>query len=138
MLDKKTNIIFMNYPEKRREPTKIKIGTWTEQQKNDFLANLNEHTPWDYNQRCVFNVLFDKSVIHARSFDRPKTFTPHVAKNRPNELIIQIIPDIDFCDCWAGSEMSCPVCLKCGDCTSAFIKKYIGEILFPNKYAKQK
>lgn len=138
MATKKTHVILTNYSRDGWAPNDIKIGNWTEQQKNDFLAKINTHTPWNYNNGCTFNVHFDKSVIHARSFDRPKTFIPHAAKNKPNELIIQIIPDIDFCDCWAGSEISCPICLKGGDCTSLFIQEYIGKILFDHKYAKQK
>ena len=138
-MPKKTHVILTNYSRDGWAPNDIKIGNWTEQQKNDFLADLNKHTPWDdYNQRCVFNVHFDKSVTHMRSFDRPQTFTPHVPKNKPNELILEIIPDINFCDCWAGCPVACPACIKDGGCTSLFIKKYIGEIIFPNKYAKQK
>jgi len=135
---KKTNVIFTNYPEYGLTQNTIKIGQWTEQQKMDFLSAIREHTPQEYALPCSFNVHFDKSVIHSRNFDVPKLFNPHAPKNKPNELIIEIIPQIEDVDCYAKRPAACPNCIKNGACESWFIKKYIGEILFPNKYAKQK
>lgn len=133
----KTNVIFMNYPEKRREPTRIKVDTWTEQQKMDFLSAIRKHTPQEYALPCSFNVHFDKSVIHSRNFDVPKLFNPHAPKNKPNELIIEIIPQIEDVDCYATRPAACPNCIKNGACESWFIKKYIGQTLFPNQYKQR-
>ena len=138
MPDKKTNVILMNYPEYETPPNIIKIGTWTEQQKMDFLNAIREHTAEDYIDPCSFNIHFDNSVIHARNFDSPKLFTPHRQKIKPNELIVEVIPNIEFSECWAACARACPKCIQNGECRSWFMREYICKMLFPNKYAKQR
>ena len=135
---KKTNVILTSYPLAGWTPTRIKLGTWTDEQKEQFLATVKKHTPWGYIDHCVFSVHFDNSVIHSRSFDTPRTFTPHVAKNKPNELIIEVIPDMEYTECWPICPATCPMCIQDGQCTSLFIRKFVGEVLFPKKYAKQR
>jgi hypothetical protein len=140
MPHKKTNVILANYPDNScvLATQDVKIGNWTEQQRQDFLTKLNQHKGWEFIDGCAVSVHFDKSVIHARSFDAPKTFTPYVAKNKPNELLIEIIPNMITNECPACFPAGCPACLRDGECTSPFIKEYIGNVLFPNKYNKQK
>ena len=136
---KKTHVILMNYPEYETAPNIIKIGAWTEQQKKDFLNAIRCHVPADYTDPCSFNIHFDNSIIHSRSFDSPKPFTPHRPKNKPNELIVEVIPNIESTnECWAACARACPKCIQNGACQSWFIKKYIGEFLFPEKYSKQR
>jgi len=138
MSNQKTNVIFMNYQKDGEKQTKIKIGTWSDKQKQDFLDFINEHETEYYNGHCCFSVHFDKQVIHSRTFDNPKVYVPHQAKNKKNELIIEVIPDINHNECWANNDSACPICLQNGGCKSLFISQYIGKVLFPDKYTKQK
>lgn len=137
---KRTNVILRNYPDNFwvLAAQSVKIGTWTEQQKQDFITKINQHRGWDFIDGCAVSVHFDKSVIHARSFDAPKAFMPHVAKNKPNEILIEVIPNINTNECLAFMPMQCPNCIANGECTSPFIREYIGKILFPKKYNNQK
>ena len=91
---KKTNVFLMNYPLDNRGSNKIKIASWTAEQKDNFLNAIRTQRAGYYVAPCAFSIHFDTYVIHARSFDRPKTFTPHISKNKPNEIIIEIIPTI--------------------------------------------
>lgn len=138
MPDKKTNVIFMNYPEYRDEPNKIKIGTWTEQQKTNFLNQVLAYSRFSFDDRCSFSVHFDRSVIHSCMFENPKLFTPIWPKNKKNELIIEVIPSINHSICWASCNHACPTCIQSGECQSWFIREYVGKTLFPNQYAKQR
>ena len=138
MPDKKTNVIFMNYPEKRREPTKIKIGTWTEQQKTDFLNQVLAYSRFCFDDRCTFSVHFDKSVIHSCMFENPNLFKPICPKNKKDELIIEVIPAIELSSCSAPHNNLCALCIQQGKCQSWFIQEYIGQTLFPNQYEKQR
>jgi len=138
MPDKKTTIILTNYQRNRMTPTTIKIGTWTEQQKRDFLNKILAHAGFCFDDRCSFSVHFDKSVIHSCMFEKPKLFTPMQPKNKPNELIVEIIPNIESADCYAAHKADCPTRIKSGLCTSWFIKNYIGKMLFSKRDAKQK
>lgn len=131
----KTNVVFMTYPRNREKPTKIKIGTWSEQQKIDFLNQVLAHTGLYFNDRCSFNVHFDKSIIHSCAFKKSILFTPTRSKNKKNELIIEVIPDIEILNC---SVSQCSRWIQNGGCQSWFIQKYIGKTLFPNIYAKQR
>lgn len=131
---KKTNVFLMNYPLDNRGSNKIKIASWTAEQKDNFLNAIRTQRAGYYVAPCAFSIHFDTYVIHARSFDRPKTFTPHISKNKPNEIIIEIIPDVENCDCWTSLPISCPDCIKRGGCDSVFIKGAICNVLFPNAY----
>ncbi|MBO4480090.1 MAG: hypothetical protein J5742_00505 [Alphaproteobacteria bacterium] len=144
MANKKINVILSVYPNGQSgvlSPTKLKIGSWTDEQKQDFLKFVQEFHPLadgHYYNTCSFNVHFDKSMIHARGFDTPKVFQPMRSQNKPNEIIIEIITNEEYRECWPVCPATCPLCMRDGQCTSSFIKKYVGNPLFPNKYEKQK
>lgn len=141
MPDKKTKVILTSYPLDGWTSTTLKLGTWTEKQTQDFLNYVRGRHPFadgHYYNTCAFNVHFDKYVIHSRGFDAPKTFRPIKSKNKKNELIVEIITDEENRECWPGCPSTCPLCMQDGQCTSPFIKKFVGEVLFPEKYAKQK
>lgn len=138
---KKTNAILTSYPNGGWTPSEIKLGKWTDKQKERFLDHVRNHNPFAdgcYYETCSFNVHFDKYVIHSRGFDKPITFKPMHSKNRPNEIIIEIITDEEHRECWPVCPATCPMCIQDGQCTSLFIQKFVGEILFPQKYAKQR
>lgn len=138
---KETNVILTTYSLDRRAPTKLKLGTWTEQQTQDFLNYIRGRHPFadgHYYNTCAFNVHFDKYVIHSRGFDAPKIFMPLRPKNKKNELIVEIITDEENRECWPGCPSTCPLCMQDGQCTSPFIKKFVGEVLFPKQYVKQR
>ena len=138
---KKTNVILTSYS-MDSTPTKLKIGKWTEQQKQDFLTYIKKFNPladdYYYESRCAFNVHTDDYIVHSRGFKKPITFKPMHSTNKPNEMIIEIITDEENRACWPVCPATCPLCMQDGQCTSPFIQKYIGAVLFPNKYAKQK
>ena len=141
MPGKKTKVILTSYPRDGWTSTTLKLGTWTEKQKNDFLNYVRGRHPFadgHYYNTCSFNVHTDDYVIHSRGFDAPKIFRPIKSKNKKNELIIEIITDEENRDCWPVCPATCPLCIGDGQCTSPFIKKFVGEILFDHKYAKQK
>ena len=141
MTNKKINVILTNYPCGGWTPTKLKLGTWSEAQKEHFLNYVRGRHPFAdvfYYNTCSFNVHFDTYVIHSRGFDTPKTFTPIRPKNKKDEIIIEIITDEESRECWPVCPVTCPMCMRDGQCTSLFIKQFVGEILFPDKYAKQK
>ena len=142
MATKKTNVILTSYPRDDWSPTELKLGSWTDAQKKEFLAFVRGFNPFvdrfDYDCNCAFNVHVDDYVIHALRLSAPKTFRPIKSKNKKNEIIIEIVTDEEHRDCWPVCPATCSLCMQDGQCTSLFIKKYIGEVLFPNKYAKQK
>ena len=138
---KKTNVILTSYPLNGWASTTLKLGTWTDKQKQDFLNYIRGRHPFAdgcYYNTCSFNVHFDTYVLHSSGFDAPKTFMPIRPKNKKNELIIETITDEENRDCWPVCPAVCPLCIKDGQCTSPFIQKYIGEFLFPEKYKKQR
>ena len=138
---KKTNVILTSYPLNGWASTTLKLGTWTDKQKQDFLNYIRGRHPFAdgcYYNTCSFNVHFDTYVLHSRGFDAPKTFMPIRPKNKKNELIIEVITDEENRECWPVCPAVCPLCIKDGQCTSPFIQKYIGEFLFPEKYKKQR
>lgn len=137
MSNKQTDIIIVNYPSDNEKPFGIKVDSWTEKQTKDFLNTVKTQTPSDYRDPCVFNVHFDKYIIHSCMFNAPVTFRPRRTQNKKSEIIIEIIPSKDS-ECPASCNRACPVCLRDGECTSPFIREYIGKILFAHKYQKHK
>ena len=135
--EKKYDVILVNYPEYNQKPFRIKVDSWTEKQTADFLNAIKTYTASDYRDPCAFNVHFDKHIIHSCMFNAPMVFQPRRTQNKKSEIIIEIIPSKDS-DCWASCNNACPVCLRNGDCTSPFIREYIGKILFDHKYQKQR
>ena len=141
MATTKTKVILTSYPLDGWSSTTLKLGSWTEKQKDDFLNYVRGRHPFadgHYYNTCSFNAHVDDYVIHSRGFDAPKIFRPIKSKNKKNELIIEIITDEENRECWPICPATCPLCIQDGQCTSQFIKKFVAERLFPNKYAKQK
>ena len=144
MANKGTNVILTTYPDGKGtllSPTKLKVGSWTFEQKMNFLEYVRGFHPFAdgcYRNTCSFNVHVDDYVIHSRGFSAPKTFKPIKPKNKNNELIIEIITDEENRTCWPVCPATCPLCIQDGQCTSPLATKYIGKFLFPTKYAKQR
>ncbi len=138
MPDKKTHVILTTYPIGKTTPTKLKLGTWDEQKKQDFLKLVQNNHEQMFICTCSFNVHFDGYIIHSYSFGRaPKMFKPMHSQNKPNEIIIEIITDEENRDCWPICPSTCPLCMRDGQCTSPFVRD-MASLLFPNKYKKQR
>ncbi len=140
MANKKTNVILTTYQIDKTKPTKIKLCQWTEPQKQEFINYAKGHIPPEGPaiDGCAFNVHHNSSLIHCRPSETSREYIPHNSRNKSNELIIEIITDEENHECWPVCPAVCPLCIKDGQCTSPFIQKYIGEILFPEKYKKQR
>jgi acyl carrier protein len=138
---KETTVTLTNVPNGTEKPTVLNCGTITDAQKQDFLAAISGHKPSDNdgdNHACGFNVYYAKqSAVRVVSYDMPTDFQPVKKKIGKNELIVEMVP-VSKKECGSWANYHCPICLASGDCTSPFIKKYIGEVLFPDKYAKQR
>ncbi|MBO7656382.1 MAG: hypothetical protein J6S80_01495 [Alphaproteobacteria bacterium] len=132
-------ITITNVPKGNEKPTTLNCGTITDAQKQDFLAAISEHKPSDGDKHtCGFNVYHAKqSAVRVVSYDMPTDFQPVKKKIGKNELIVEMVP-VTTKECGSWANYHCPICLASGGCTSPFIKKYIGEVLFPDKYGKQR
>lgn len=124
--------------------TKVHVAEWTDQQKQNFLNTIKQiKIQHNINDECfcVFDVHYDKSVLYpAYNYSKTPKIKEMQSKisnmpvNKPNQIIINIHPDL------AGQYpgitfYNCITCLKRGKCKSPFIKKHIGQILFPDKYS---
>ncbi len=138
---KETTVTLTNVPNGKEKPTVLNCGTITDAQKQDFLAAISEHKPNDNdgdNHTCGFNVYYAKqSAVRVVPYEVSTNFQPTKQKIGKNELIVEMIP-MSKKECGSWANYHCPICLASGDCTSPFIKKYIGEVLFPDKYGKQR
>ena len=134
---KKTNVILTSYPADGWTPATLKLGAWPEEKKQEFLSFVRVHDLYNM-PGCNINIHFDTSVMHVRGFKKPITYTPMHSRNKSNEMIIEIITDEENRECWPVCSATCPLCIQDGQCTSPFIKKFVGEVLFPEKYAKHK
>jgi hypothetical protein len=138
---KETTVTLTNVPNGKEKPTVLNCGTITDAQKQDFLAAISEHKPSDNdgdNHTCGFNVYYAKqSAMRVVPYDMPIDFQPVKKKISKNELIVEMVP-MSKKECGSWANYHCPICLASGDCTSPFIKKYIGEVFFPDKYGKQR
>ena len=134
-------ITITNVPNGKEKPTVLNCGTITDAQKQDFLAAISGHKPSDNdgdNHTCGFNVYYAKqSAMRVVPYEVSTNFQPTKQKIGKNELIVEMIP-MSKKECGSWANYHCPICLASGDCTSPFIKKYIGEVLFPDKYGKQR
>ena len=134
-------ITITNVPNGKEKPTVLNCGTITDAQKQDFLAAISGHKPSDNdgdNHTCGFNVYYAKqSAVRVVPYEVSTNFQPTKQKIGKNELIVEMIP-MSKKECGSWANYHCPICLASGDCTSPFIKKYIGEVLFPDKYGKQR
>lgn len=138
---KGTTVTLTNVPNGKEKPTVLNCGTITDAQKQDFLAAISEHKPSDNdgdNHTCGFNVYYAKqSAMRVVPYEVSTNFQPTKQKIGKNELIVEMIP-LSKKECGSWANYYCPICLASGDCTSPFIRKHIGALLFPDKYAKQR
>lgn len=136
---KETTVTLTNVPNGKEKPTVLNCGTITDAQKQDFLAAISEHKPSDGdNHTCGFNVYHAKqSAMRVVPYEVSTNFQPTKQKIGKNELIVEMIP-MSKKECGSWANYHCPICLASGDCTSPFIRKHIGALLFPDKYAKQR
>lgn len=136
---KEITVTLTNVPNGKEKPTVLNCGTITDAQKQDFLAAISGHRPSDGdNHTCGFNVYHAKqSAMRVVPYEVSTNFQPTKQKIGKNELIVEMIP-LSKKECGSWANYHCPICLASGDCTSPFIKKYIGEVLFPDKYGKER
>lgn len=134
-------ITITNVPNGTEKPTVLNCGTITDAQKQDFLAAISGHKPSDNdgdNHTCGFNVYHAKqSAMRVVPYEVSTNFQPTKQKIGKNELIVEMIP-MSKKECGSWANYHCPICLASGDCTSPFIRKHIGALLFPDKYGKQR
>ena len=134
-------VILTNMPNGDDEkPTTLNVGRMSGKAGQNFVKNILQLDPKDNegdNHTCGFNLYYHQNAVRVVPYDKPKTWQPFNQKNEENELVIEIIP-ITTKDCGSWANYQCPMCLASGECTSPFIKKYIGEVLFPKKYGKQR
>lgn len=138
MSETKTTVFFTRYQRNNEKTPKIKIGTWTDQQKQDFIKKLGEHIPTSFWWPCTLNVHYDKLITHVRGFYDCHTYVPMRPQNKKNEMIIEVIPRLDDAtDCPITSERDCPGRVHSGGCPSLLIQDFIGEIFFKDKYTQR-
>jgi hypothetical protein len=122
------------------KPAEIKLGPWTEEQKQYLLNFVKNYNPNDFaDTKCFCNVHFGNMIIHANGIQPAKQFTPIRPRNKKNEMIIEIIPAADANDRYCGLKMdaNCALCFQRDLCKSQFIK-HICEILSVNRHAAGK
>lgn len=134
-------IILTNMPNGNDEkPTTLNLGRISGLSKQKFLDRILKYNPKENDGNhisCAFNVYSDQGAIRMAPFDTPKKWQPFDQKSDDNELVIEMIPYCGkVCGSWANYQ--CPTCLLAGECPSPFIRKYIGEVFFPQKYGKQR
>ncbi len=138
---KEITVTLTNVPNGKEKPTVLNCGTITDVQKQDFLAAISEHKPSDNdgdNHTCGFNVYYAKqSAMRVVPYEVSTNFQPTKQKIGKNELIVEMVP-MSKKECGSWANYHCPICLASGDCTSPFIRKHIGALLFPDKYGKQR
>lgn len=140
MATKKTNVILTSYTQSNEKQTRIKLDAMTEKQKQDFLDTIRAYDAPEglVSDKCAFNVHYDSAIIHWSPIKLPRDFVPQHSQNQKNEIIVEMIPALDDCGCYAVGNKACLTCLRSGGCTAPGVRDVIGKILFPDKYAKQK
>ncbi len=129
-------------------PTQLNLGQISEEQLNKFLSIIRNSKPERGEKyHCGFDVfLIDKAfAVEPKPIGRnlPTTIewlpASYISPAKPDEVVIVMRPGVlDDTDCVVSDTHNCPICIQSGMCPSPFIRKYIGKVLFPNKYAKQK
>lgn len=127
MSDKTTKVILTNMPNGTKKATILRLGNWTEQQKQNFITTINKYIPslYYFDCACSFNIHYDQSIIHVCPFDKPKTFIPLHPRDKKNEMIIEIIPNTETAKCYSKpkpSNIHCLDSISCKNCRSKFIK----------------
>lgn len=135
MADKGIKVILTNKSMSNvGKPAEIKLGSWTEEQKQYLLNSITNYNPDDFaDTKCFCNVHFGNTIIHANGIRPAKQFTPIRPMNKPNEMIIEIIPAADADDRYCGLKVdaNCALCFQRDLCKSPFITR-IRELLPTN------
>ena len=131
-------------------PTQLNLGKMSEEQLNAFLSIIrNSKQELHSKYHCGFDVFWGDEAFEVRPMrfagrnNVPATVHWHPAPElnpaKQNEIVIVMRPGVlADTDCTVSDAHNCPLCVRGGKCPSPFIRKYIGKVLFPNKYAKQK
>lgn len=131
-------ITITNVPKGNEKPTTLNCGTITDAQKQDFLAAKYKPNMTDDDfHECGFILYYAQSSKGVLPYGMPEKFRPSKRKIGENELVVEMIP-LSKKECGSWDNYNCPKYIASGNCTSPFIKKYIGEVLFPDKYGKQR
>ena len=127
MSEKKVTIVLVPYEPGAVKPKKIKLGELTWAQKKDLISDMIPKSGiWD--DTCSFNIHYDKLLTHVPANNKSVTFTPHHSKNKPSEIIIETIPDMERKECWANTNSKCTECVDSGCCSSPSLKMFIKQI----------
>ena len=128
-------------------PTQINLGKVSEEFQKNFLNLVRKCEVYTENQ-CYFYLFYNSDIAitteKALSFGPKKLVAveekPHPGLNKAtkDEIVIVVNQVLPNTDCVASHRHDCPICIAAGQCTSPLIRKYIGQIFFPNKYCKQK
>lgn len=116
------------------KPAQIKLGPWTEEQKQYLLNFIKNYNPDNFSgTKCFCNLHFDTTIIHANGIRPAQQFTPTHPRNTKNEMIIEIIPaaDAEDRDCGLKADANCAMVFQRGLCKSPFIT-HIRELLPTN------
>jgi acyl carrier protein len=133
-------ITITNVQKGNEKPTTLNCGTITDAQKQEFLNAVSEYKPSATNgdnHTCGFNLYYAESAKRVVPYDIPKDFQASQRKIGENELVVEMVP-VTTKECGSWANYHCPICLASGDCTSPFVRKYIGTLLFPDKYGKER
>lgn len=113
------------------KPAQIDLGTLSPTQIEKLLKFINEYDPKDFSAtKCFCNLHFDTTTIHASGIRTAQQFAPIRPMNKPNEMIVEIIPaaDKEDRDCGLKEDANCALCFQRNLCKSPFITR-IRELL---------
>ena len=128
MSNKRMNVILTNMPNNKERVQTWNVCSWDNGQRRKFFDIIKQHVPTDGREEsCSFLVHYDSKIMCVRPYDTIKIEKADKPKNKPNELIIEIIPFAPQTRCNALFKYDCPTCIEKKTCTSSFIKKYIIE-----------
>ena len=140
-------VILQNYTPNRGEedykgrPTQINVGLWSDQKQKKFLTILKNLKKQEFGGvDCYFWVLGDNFSYNVKPWKKePTEIICGINKDyeaQPDELVVDVRPKCKWCA--KTHPSNCPIRIASGTCNSPFIRKYIGEVLFPDKYKKQR
>ena len=115
----------------------------------DLLDRARYHELQDCNHWCAFDIEYEDITICDVSPIEPPVQWHEPGRYHHDKILILLKPSIQpvnypvsptnrYCKCGITSEYECPKCIQDGKCTSPFIIKMLGEVLFPERYGKQR
>lgn len=129
-------------------PTQINLGKASEEFQKKILEFFRGCEIKDDGNRCFFELFYNSNIALTTELSLclgPRKqvaveWEPCAAVNKAkkDEMVIVVNPSPKSSDCVVSHKHDCPLCIAAGQCTSPLIRKYIGQIFFPNKYCKQK